>query len=269
MNEIKTVDQAKEAFAQMVHLAQMSLRSLKQGDLLQAIAKIEGCIRLAHGFRNARVAKREILACAVSDHWRLGCCHAALGSSHHGQALAHLNAVRRFYKWTHGKKRVVSNKMEEAIRCGALATIAKIYSLQGRFRLALLRSEEGLDALYGNEELSDAPAADLIQMVCFCLRGEALHGLGHGADVVVRHFEQVMLHYRRYVSNPVACKDRKQLTRSGGEHMPWFHDCLHPEATRDRALAAMKAIRDSLSGEKRIWADRTINDFRAQGDPLD
>ena len=262
MSEIKTMAQAKALFAQMEYLTKLSRASLKQGDIRQAMGQIDGCIRIAHGFRSARIMKRGVMDCAISDHWRLGCCHAALGADQHVQALAHLNVVRRYYKGAKNRARLTTDRKQTAILCYAMMALAKIHLMDGRFNLALLRAEEGLDALYRNESLQKTSAGDLIQMVCFCVRGEALQRLGHGPEVVVRHYEQVLFHYRKYVSNPLSREARKRLIRSGGEHFPWLHDRLRPEATLDQALKAMEAMRGFLSAATQTWVDRLMNEIR-------
>lgn len=262
MPEIKTMAQAKAVFAQMEYLAKLSRASLKQGDICRAISQIEGCIRIAHGFRSARIAKRGVMDCAISDHWRLGCCHIGLGADQHVQALAHLNVVRRYYKGAKNRVRLTTNRKQTAILCHAMMALAKIHLMDGRFNLALLRAEDGLDALYRNEGLQRTSAGDLIQMVCFCIRGETLQRLGHGPEVVVRHYEQVLLHYRRHVSNPVFREARQRLIRAGGEHFPWLHDRLHPETSLDQAIKAMETMRGSLSDATQTWVDKLINEIR-------
>ncbi len=267
MPEIKTMAQAKAVFTQMEYLAKLSRMSLKQGNIRQAMDRIVGCIRIAHSFRSARIVKRGVMDCAISDHWRLGCCHAALGAGQHVRALAHLNVVRRYFKGATCRARLMTDKKQTAILCYAMMELARICLMNGHPNLALLRAEEGLDVLYRNESLQRTSAGDLIQMVCFCVRGEALQRLGHGPEVVVRHYEQVLFHYRKYVSNPLSREARKRLIRSGGEHFPWLHDRLCPEATLDQALKAMEGMRGFLSTAMKTWVDRLINEIRTWKSP--
>jgi hypothetical protein len=259
MPTTRTGDPAKSTFAQIEHLAMLSRKSLKIGDIPRAIGQIEGCIRLVHDLRNSKEKRRLLLACAVSDHWRLGYCYAALGPGHHAHALGHLNVVRRYCLLIRKKRRLELDESTTVVLCRALAATARICNLQGRHELALLRAEEGLDALFGNEELQ-GPAADLVQMLCFAARGDALRGLGHSGEIVVRHYEQVLLHYRRYVSDAGVCAERKRLIRSTGDCLPWSRDRLHPELYLDQGAKALAEMRGELAAPMRHLADRIVKD---------
>lgn len=262
MPRTRTEDQAEATFAQIEYLAKLCRKSLKRGDIPRAIEQIEGCIRLVHGLRDSKEKRRMLLACAVSDHWRLGCCHAALGPEHYGRALGHLNVVRRYSQLIRRKRHLELDEASGMILCHSLATMARVCNLQARHDMALLRADEGLDALYRNEELCGTPAADLVQMLCFAARGDALRGLGHGGEVVVRHYEQVLVHYRRYVSDSADEAKRRRLSRSTGKHFPWLQDRLHPEAILEGALQAMEAMHGSVPDEIRAWMDKLVGEIR-------
>ncbi len=262
MAETKFGTRAKAAFVQMEHLAKLSRMAIKKGDVSRAIEQIGGCIRLAHAFRGSMSQKRLLTGCAVTDHWRLGCCHAALGAEHHVRALGHLNVVRRYFKWDRKKRHLEPEKHQTAILCRALAKMAGICNLQGRHDLALLRAEEGLDALYRSEALRDGPAADLIQMLCFAARGDALRGLGHCGEVVLRHYEQVLIHYRRYVSAPGVFEERQRLTRATGDCLPWACDRLHPEHILKQSDKSLKEMLDGFSTPLRREADHILREQR-------
>lgn len=265
MCAIKIGDKGDGASKQLKYLARMSRESLIKGETALAIEQIKGCIRLVHGLSNSKSKRQLIDEYAVFDHWRLGCCHADLGPDHHGKALGHLNVVRRYYKWIHKKRRVGLDDVQTVTLCRALAAMARIYNEQGRYEQALHIADEGLDALYRNDELTETAAADLVQMLCFSARGDALCSLGHCGEVVVRHYEQVLLHYRRHVSDPPSRADRKRLIGSSKGCWPWANDRLYPEETLELAAFSLKEIREKLSSPMQNMADCILKELGVWG----
>ena len=255
MCPVKIGDKGDGAVEQLKYLARLSRKSLIKGETSLAIEQIKGCIRLVHGLRNSKNKRQLIDDYAVFDHWRLGCCHAFLGPEHHGKALGHLNVVRRYYKWIHKKRYLDLDDVQTVMLCRALAAMARIYNEQGRYEQALRRADDGLDALYLCGELAETAAADLVQMLCFSARGDALRGLGHCGEVVVRHYEQVLLHYRRHMSDPSTLADRKRLIRLSKGCWPWANDRLYPEEILDLAAFSLKEIREELSAPMQTLAD--------------
>lgn len=243
---------------QLKYLARLARRSLINGDSALAIEQIKGGIRLVHGLPSSREKRRLIDEYAVVDHWRLGCCHAELGSGHHGKALGHLNVVRRYYKWMQKKRRLELDDIQTVTLCRTLAAMARIHVEQGRYEQALREADEGLDAVYRSEELVDTAAADLVQMLCFSVRGDALRGLGHCGELVVRHSEQVLLHYRRHISDPPSNEDRKRLIRLSHGRWPWANDRLYLGRTLTQTAVVLKEIRGQLSGPIRTLADSIL-----------
>ena len=79
MCAIQISNKGDGASDQLKYLARMSRKSLIKGETALAIEQIAGCIRLVHGLPNSKRKRKLIDAHAVFDHWRLGCCHAALG----------------------------------------------------------------------------------------------------------------------------------------------------------------------------------------------
>lgn len=256
----KLGEKGRAAFAQMEYLARLARNALKAGDIPRAIERLLGCIRMARGVRGAKERSRLFEAFAITDHLRVGYCHAALGPGHYGKALGHLNVVRRYLKWFRKNRHWELDKTQTGILCRALAEMARICNLLGRHDRALLCADECLDELYRGEVLQGGPAADLIQMLGFAARGEALRGLWHGGEVVVRHCEQVLLHYRKYVSVSGASEDRKRLLRTGGDCIPWHRDRLHPENMLEQAEKALNEIRNGLSAPMRRLADRILKE---------
>ena len=260
MCAIQISNKGDGASDQLKYLARLSRKSLIKGETALAIEQLEGCIRLVHGLPNSKRKRSLIDAHAVFDHWRLGCCHAALGPEHHGKALGHLNVVRRYYKWIGKKRHLELDDVQTVTLCRSLAAMARIYNEQGRFEVAMLRADEGLDAVYLCEELAETAAADLVQMLCFSARGDALKGLGHCGEVVVRHYEQVFLHYCRYVSDIPTRSDCKRLIGASKGRWPWANDRLFPEKTLDRAASVLKEIRGQLSESMRALADAILQE---------
>lgn len=260
MCAVKIGDKGDGASEQLKYLARLSRKSLIKGETALAIEQIEGCIRLVHGLPNSKSKRKLIDEYAVFDHWRLGCCHAALGPDHHGKALGHLNVVRRYYKWIHKKRHLDLNDVQTVMLCRALAAMARIYNEQGRYELAMCGADEGLDAVYLFGELDETAAADLVLMLCFSARGDALRGLGHCGEVVVRHYEQVLLHYRRHIADPPTQADRKRLIGLGKGRWPWANDRLYPERTLEQAAVALKEIREELSEPMRALADAILKE---------
>ena len=245
---------------QLRYLSRLSRKSLIKGEIALAIEQIKGCIRLVHGLPNSKKKRYLLNEYAVVDHWRLGCCHAALGPEHHGKALGHLNVVRRYCKWRKKKRQLEPDDAQTVALCRALAAMARIHNDQGRFELAMRRADEGLDAAYHCEELAETAAADLVQMLCFSARGDALRGLGHCGEVVVRHYEQVLLHYRRHIADPITLADRKRLIGLGKGRWPWANDRLYPEKTLEQAAVVLKEIREELSEPMRVLADAILKE---------
>ena len=266
MSAIKIGDKGDGAAAQLRYLSRMSRKSLIKGQRLQAIEQIKGCIRLVHGLPNSKKKRRLLDEYAVFDHWRLGCCHAVLGPDHQGKALGHLNVVRRYFKWSKKKRFLELDDVETVALCRSLAAMARIHNEQGRYEQALHRADEGLDAVYRCEELAETAAADLVQLLCFSARGDALRGLGHCGEVLVRHSEQVLLHYRRHISDPPSSEDRKRLIRSSHGRWPWANDRLYPEKTLERTTAYLQEIRKELSGSMQTLADTLLKELNVWGD---
>ena len=269
MRTVKSDDKGKRVAEQLKYLSKCSRKSLIRGESALAMEQIKGCIRLVHGLRNSKEKRRLIEGYAVGDHWRLGCCHADLGAEHHVQALGHLNVVRRYYKWMQRKKRLELDDIQTVILCRSLAAMAKIFSEQGRYEQALRMADEGLDAVYRCEELAETAAADFVQMLCFSARGDALRGLGHCGEVVVRHAEQVLLHYRRHVSDSQSSEDRKRLIRLSHGRWPWANDRLYPERTLEQAGNTLQEIRNGLSRSMQTLADillKELNVWRSRGE---
>ena len=260
MRTVKLSDKGERVAEQLKYLSRRSRQSFIRGESALAIEQIRGCIRLVHGIRNSKEKRRLIDEYAVIDHWRLGCCHAALGPEYHGKALGHLNVVRRYYKWIGKKRHLELDDVQTVTLCRSLAAMARIYNEQGRFEVAMLRADEGLDAVYLCEELAETAAADLVQMLCFSARGDALKGLGHCGEVVVRHYEQVFLHYCRYVSDIPTRSDCKRLIGASKGRWPWANDRLFPEKTLDRAASVLKEIRGQLSESMRALADAILQE---------
>ena len=269
MCAIQISNKGDGASDQLKYLARMSRKSLIKGETALAIEQIAGCIRLVHGLPNSKRKRKLIDAHAVFDHWRLGCCHAALGPEHQGKSLGHLNVVRRYYKWIHKKRHLELDDVQTVILCRSLAAMARIYNEQGRYEVAMLRADEGLDAVYLCEELAETAAADLVLMLCFSARGDALRGLGHCGEVVVRHYEQVLLHYRRHIADPPTLADRKRLIASSKGRWPWANDRLYPEKTLEQAAIVLKEIREQLSESMRALADAILKEqgvWRGKGE---
>lgn len=260
MCAVKIGDKGDGASEQLKYLARLSRKSLIKGEPSLAIEQIQGCIRLVHGLPNSKNKRLLIDEYAVIDHWRLGCCHAALGSEHHGKALGHLNVVRRYFKWIQKKRFLELNDVQTVTLCRALAAMARIYNEQGRYERAQWCADKGLDVLYRNEELAETAAADLVQMLCFSARGDALRGLGCCGEVVVRHYEQVLRHYRRHISDPPNRADRKRLIGSSKGRWPWANDRLYPEKTLELAASSLKEIRGELSEPMRAVADAILKE---------
>ncbi len=257
------------ASEQLKYLARLSRQSLIKGESSLAIEQIKGCIRLVHGLPNSKIKRRLIDEYAVIDHWRLGCCYAALGRESHGKALGYLNVVRRYYKWMQKKRRLDLDDVQTVTLGRSLTAMARIYNQQGLYERALSYADEGLDVLYQNEELTETAAADLVQMLCFSARGDALRGLGHCGEVVVRHYEQVLLHYRRNICDPISHKERKRLISSSKGRWPWANDRLYPEKTLERAASALHEIHEELSAPMRMLADGILKEqkiWRDQGE---
>ena len=248
------------ASEQLKYLARLARRSLINGDSALAIEQIKGGIRLVHGLPSSREKRRLIDEYAVVDHWRLGCCHAELGSGHHGKALGHLNVVRRYYKWMQKKRRLELDDVQTVTLCRTLAAMARIHVEQGRYEQALREADEGLDAVYRCGELVETAAADLVQMLCFSVRGDALRGLGHCGELVVRHSEQVLLHYRRHISDPPSNEDRKRMLRLSHGRWPWANDRLYLGRTLTQTAVVLKEIRGQLSGPIRTLADAILRE---------
>ena len=265
MRTTKLDDKGGGASEQLKYLARLARKSLINGESDLAIEQIKGCIRLVHGLPNSKEKRRLIDEYAVIDHWRLGCCHAALGAGHHGKALGHLNVVKRYYKWMQKKRRLELDDVQTVALCRALAAMARIYNGQGRYELAMCRADEGLDAVYRCEELDETAAADLVQMLCFSARGDALRGLGHCGELVVRHSEQVLLHYRRHVSDPPSREDRKRLIRLSHGRWPWANDRLYPEKSLEHAAAILQEIRSGLSRPMQTLADTLLKELKVWG----
>ena len=253
------------ASEQLKYLARLARRSLINGDSALAIEQIKGGIRLVHGLPSSREKRRLIDEYAVVDHWRLGCCHAALGPGHHGKALGHLNVVRRYYRWMQKKRRLELDDVQTVTLCRTLAAMARIHVEQGQYEQALREADEGLDAVYRCEELVSTAASDLVQMLCFSSRGDALRGLGHCGELVVRHSEQVLLHYRRHISDPPSNEDRKRLIRLSHGRWPWASDRLYPEKTLEQTAVALQEIRTGLSSTMQTLADTLRKELEIWG----
>ena len=260
MCAIKLGNKGHGASEQLKYLARLSRKSLITGEPALAIEQIKGCIRLVHGLRNSKKKRHFLDEFAVVDHWRLGCCYAAIGSEHHGKALGHLNVVRRHYKWMQKKRHLELDDVQTVTLCRALAAMARIYNAQGQYEQALRRADEGLEAVYLCDDLAETAAADLVLMLCFSARGDALRGLGHCGAVVVRHYEQVLLHYRGHISDPPTLADRKRLIGSSKGRWPWANDRLYPEKTLEQAAAALKEIREHLSDSMQALADSILKE---------
>jgi hypothetical protein len=260
MCAVKIGDKGDDVPEQLTYLSRLSRKSLVEGETSLAMEQIKGCIRMVHGLRNSKTKRRLIDEHAVIDHWRLGCCHASLGPEHHGKALGHLNVVRRYCKWMQKKRRLELDDVQTVTLCRALAAMARIFNQRGQYEQAMECADEGLDALYRNEELEETAAADLVQMLCFSARGDALKGLGHCGEVVVRHYEQVMLHYRRHVSSAPVVVDRNRLIRMSKGCWPWANDRIYPETTIDRAAEALRGIRKDLSSAMLALADAILKE---------
>lgn len=260
MCAVKIGDKGDGASDQLKYLARLSRKSLINGETALAIEQIKGCIRLVHGLPNSKRKRKLIDDYAVFDHWRLGCCHAALGPEHHGKALGHLNVVRRYYKWIEKKRHLELDDVQTVTLCRSLAAMARIYNEQGRYEQAIRRADEGLDAVYLCGELAETAAADLVQMLCFSARGDALRGLGHCGEVVVRHYEQVLLHYRRHISDPPTRVDRKRLIGSSKGRWPWANDRLYPGKTLEQAAVVLREIREELSDPMLALADAILKE---------
>ena len=269
MRTVKLDDKGERVAEQLRYLSKRYRKSLIRGESTLAMEQIKGSIRLLHGLRNSKEKRRLIDLYAVGDHWRLGCCHADLGAEHHVQALGHLNVVRRYYKWMQRKKRLELDDIQTVILCRSLAAMAKIFSEQGRYEQALRMADEGLDAAYRCEELAETAAADFVQMLCFSARGDALRGLGHCGEVVVRHAEQVLLYYRRHVSDSRSSEDRKRLIRLSHGRWPWANDRLYPERTLEQAATTLREVRAQLSGPMQALADAILHEqgiWREEGE---
>lgn len=266
MCAVKIGDKGDGASEQLKYLARLSRKSLIKGEIPLAIEQIKGCIRLVHALRSSKKKRQLLNEYAVVDHWRLGCCYAAIGPDQQDKALGHLNVVRRFFKWSKKKRFLELDDIETVILCRSLAAMARIHNEQGQYEQALHRADEGLDAVYLCEELAETAAADLVQMLCFSAQGDALRGLGHCGEVVVRHYEQVLLHYCRHISDPPSQVDRKRLIGSSKGCWPWANDRLYPEKTLDRAAASLKEIRGELSDPMQTLADAILKDWRVWRD---
>ena len=269
MRTVKSDDKGDRVAEPLKYLSRRSRKSLIRGESALAMEQIKGCIRLVHGLSNSKEKRRLIDEYAVIDHWRLGCCHADLGTEHHGRALGHLNVVRRYYKWMQKKRRLGLDDIQTVTLCRSLAAMARIYNEQGRYEQAMHRADEGLDAVYRCEELAETAADDLVLMLCFSVGGDALRGLGHCGELVVRHAEQVLLHYRRHVSDPQSREDRKRLIRLSHGRWPWANDRLYPEKTLENAATTLRGIRNGLSSPMQTLADTLLKDLGVWGETGD
>lgn len=253
------------ALGQVKYLEKQARNSLRNGDVSLAIQQFETAIRLVHCLPPGPAKDQAIAVHAFPDHWRVGCCHAELGPSHYKRAIGHLKVVCRYFR---GIQRNQVGRLDwphKAMYCRVLAEMARIYNLQGRHNLALACADQGLDCLYRDEELSSSGAEDQIQMSCYAARGDALRGLGHGPEVVVRHCEQVMLHYRRCMADPLQALGRAKVFRDGKGYWPWSRAQLAPEATLDemaktltemrqlKLSAPMEGLADAILQEYRVW----------------
>lgn len=251
------------ALGQVKYLEKQARNSLHNGDVALAIKQFETAIRLVHRLPPGTAKERAITMHAFPDHWRVGCCHAAFGPCHYGRAIGHLKVVCRYFRGIQRNQVGRLDWRHKAMYCRVLAEMARIYNLEGRHNLALACADQGLDCLYRDDELSSSGAEDQIQMSCFAARGDALRGLGHGPEVVVRHCEQVILHYRRYMSDPLHAQGWARMFSSGKGCWPWSQAQLAPEATLDemaKILAEMRQLH--LSGPMERLADSILQEYR-------
>ena len=76
----------------------------------------------------------------------------------------------------------------------------------------------------------------------------------------MRHYEQVLLHYRRHIADPITLADRKRLIGLGKGRWPWANDRLYPEKTLEQAAVVLKEIREELSEPMRVLADAILKE---------
>jgi len=253
------------ALGQVKYLEKQARNSLHNGDVALAIQQFETAIRLVHRLPPGASKNQAIVMHAFPDHWRVGCCHAELGPSHYGRAISHLKVVCRYFRGIQRKQVGRLDCRHKAMYCRVLAEMARICNLQGRYNLALDCADQGLDCLYRDEELNSSGAEDQIQMMCFAARGDALRGLGHGPEVVVRHCEQVMSHYRRCMADPLQAIGWAKMFHCGKGYWPWSRAQLAPEVALDemaknlaemrqlKLSAPMERLADSILQEYRVW----------------
>jgi tetratricopeptide (TPR) repeat protein len=249
----RTENGSTKIHEQKNYLGMLAKRSLAKGDVASAIQRLEAGVRLLHRIRNRKTRSRLLFKFGSYDHWKIGCCHAALGPEHHRKALAHLNVVRRYC----GRrlKRIGEFDDVETVFFGrALAALARIYNLEKRHDRALACADEGLRVLYQNEALQGRGASDLVQMLCYSARGDAMRGLGHCGEAVIRNYEQVLLHYQRHVSAVPDGIDRRRLLRESGGRWPWARDRLYPAETLGRMEAAVREMAPGLTPPMQVLA---------------
>ena len=259
-----SANNSEKVVEQVRYLNRLAKMALKNGDVPKAIRCFEGAIRLVHRIRGRKTRSRMLFSQAVYDHWKIGCCHAALGPEQHGKALGHLNVVRRYcnrrWKWI-GE----FDDVGTVFYGRALAALARNYNLEKRYERALACADEGLHVLYQNESLQGRGAADLVEMLCYSARGDAMRGLGHCAEGVMRNYEQVLLHYQRHVAAEPDGQDRRRLLRESGGRWPWTRDRLYPSETLSRMEAAVRELAPSLTPAMQALAQsimREINSWR-------
>ena len=86
------------ALGQVKYLEKQAWNSLHNGDVALAIKQFKTAIRLVHRLPAGTVKERAITMHAFPDHWRVGCCLAALGPSHFGRAIGHRKVVCRYFR---------------------------------------------------------------------------------------------------------------------------------------------------------------------------
>ena len=251
---------SKKVIEQIRYLNKLAKKHLKTRDVSRAIRSFEGAVRLVHRSRGRKARSRRLFEQGVYAHWKIGSCHAALGPEHHGKALGHLNVVRRYcnrrLKWIDE-----FDDVGTVFYGRALAALARIYNLEKRHDRALACADEGLHVLYQNEGLQGCGAADLVEMLCFSARGDALRGLSHCGEAVIRNYEQVLRHYQGHVSAELDGADRRRLLRESGGWWPWTWDRLYPEATLTQTETAVREMAPGLPPAMQVLAQSILQEI--------
>ena len=260
--EMGNGESERELEAGLDSLTGLASAALNRDEILLATEYMKKAIRLVHLVRDSKIKKRYIRNRAILEHYRIGACLGRLGPTYWGRAAAHLNVVVRTFRWRMRAEGSLSGS-DELLLCQSLGSMARVLNQRGQHAPALRRTEEALEILFGSAPLKARPSDDVIKMQCYSAQGEAMRGLGYGAEIVIRICEQVFIHYHRYMADLNRRFLRKELLRLSRDKWPWVRDELRPEIEMKRAFALLKDIQGEVSGRTRELADRLVMDQEA------